>query len=89
MPISPHGTDNEAIRELRDSSKRLEKLTEELSKSSKALEHLTKILIALTILLLFITLVGLPANFPLWVIAITLLVMILITLWVFLLRKKE
>ncbi len=41
MHISPASPDNEAIRELRDSSKRLEKLTEQLSKSSERLEHLT------------------------------------------------
>lgn len=48
-------TDNESIRELRNSSIRLEKLTEELSKSSKRLEHFTKIVISLTVLLLIST----------------------------------
>lgn len=63
MQIIPASPDNEAIRELRDSSKRLEKLmeklsesTEKLSKSSERLEHFTKIVISLTVLLLICTL---------------------------------
>jgi hypothetical protein len=62
MHISPASPDNEAIREVRDSSKRLENLieklsksTERLSKSSERLEHFTKIVISLTVLLLICT----------------------------------
>lgn len=87
MHIGPASPDNEAIRELRDSSKRLEKLTEELSKSSRGLEQYTIILIYLTILLLIITFIALPPEFPLWAKAITLLIILAITLSL-LLKKK-
>jgi len=59
MPFpTPASPDNQAIRELRDSSKRLETLTEKLalstellSTSSKRVENLTEVLIIFTSLL--------------------------------------
>lgn len=82
MSFTEPGPDNEAIRELRDSSKRLEKLTEELSASSKRLEHLTSVLIVLTIFLMAVTIVGMlfPPDFPLWERTITLLVIVVVVI---------
>ncbi|MCX9024524.1 MAG: hypothetical protein OIN85_00345 [Candidatus Methanoperedens sp.] len=70
MQSSPASPDNEAIRELRDSSKRLEKLmeklsasTEQLSKSSERLEFFTLVLIGITVFLAMIAVTELTKDF--------------------------
>jgi hypothetical protein len=90
LKTHPASPDNEAIRELRDSSKRLEKLTEELSKSSKSLERYTYVLIVLTILLFIITVDGMlfPPDFPFWIKATTLIIAFGMVLKMFPLNKK-
>ncbi len=91
MHISPASPDNEAIRELRDSSKRLEKLTEQLSKSSERLEHLTNMLVGLTILLMALTIVIIiiPPDTPIWAKLISIFPVVVMVVWLFPLKKKE
>ncbi|MCZ7405973.1 MAG: hypothetical protein O8C67_13740 [Candidatus Methanoperedens sp.] len=70
LTITPASPDNEAIRELRDSSKRLEKLmeklsasTEQLSNYSERLEFFTLVLIGITVFLAMIAVTELFKDF--------------------------
>lgn len=64
LTINPASPDNEAIRELRDSSKRLEISTERLSKSSERLEKLTYILISVTFFIGLLTIILIFPDLP-------------------------
>lgn len=81
----------ESIYSLKNSSNRLEKLTEELSKSSNLLERYTYKLIAFTMVLIFLTvvLIFIPPDFPMWGKGIAILLAVVMVVITYQLKKKE
>jgi hypothetical protein len=81
----------ESIYSLKNSSNRLEKLTEELSKSSIRLERYTYRLMVFTLVLIFLTivLIVIPSDFPMWAKGIAIVLAVVMVVKAYSLKKKE